>query len=335
MAKRDYYEVLGVAKSATQEELKKAYRKLAKELHPDKNGGSKDAEDKFKEVSEAYDVLSDKDKKAGYDRFGHDGARHTQQARQQRAHFNRQQRVGENMNLVVRVTLEEIYTGVKKNYKYKRNDKCGDCNGHGGHGVHDCASCGGNGIIIQTFNTPFGQIQQAIPCHSCDGIGLTYDTKCNSCHGKGVKPTEETIEVDIPSGVVEDMVFVMSGKGHGIKGGNNGDLHIRINEIPNDVYVRSGNDLKLTLKLSYPHLILGGKVDIKTIDGGKIRMNIPEYSDVGSQLRIQNKGLKAFGKDNRGDVLITLSVDIPKNLDDDTKALVIDLKEKLENFENV
>lgn len=333
MAKRDYYEILGVNKTATADEIKKSYRKLAKELHPDKNGGSKEAEDKFKEVSEAYETLSDKDKRTSYDRFGHNGSRMQNQARQHAAHYQKPIKVGENMQLVVKLTLDDVYSGVKKTYKYKRNDKCTNCNGHGGHGAHDCADCDGNGVIIQTFSTPFGQIQQAIPCYSCDGVGLSYDTQCNSCNGQGVKPTEETIEVDIPSGVVEDMVFVMSGKGHGIRAGNNGDLHIRIHILPHNIYTRSGNDLKMTLKVSYPLLILGGKVDIDTIDGGKIRMNIPEYSEVGSQLRIQNKGLKAFNGQNRGDVLINLSVDIPKSLDDDTKALIIDLKEKLEKVE--
>jgi molecular chaperone DnaJ len=335
MAKRDYYEVLGVNKSATADEIKKSYRKLAKELHPDKNHGSKEAEDKFKEVSEAYEILSDKDKKQNYDRFGHNGSRMGQQSRHQQTNFTKPQRTGESMQLLVKLTLEEIFSGVKKTYKYKRNDKCTDCNGIGGHDSHNCSECGGSGVILQTFNTPFGQISQAIPCYSCEGMGITYDRQCTTCHGSGVKQVEETIEVEIPSGVVEDMVFVMNGKGHSIKGGNNGDLHIKIHELPHTTYLRSGNDLKMTLKLQYPNLILGGKVDIDTIDGGKIRMTIPEYSDVGSQLRIQNKGLKAFNSETRGDVLITLSVDIPKTLDDDTKALIIDLKEKLEKTEKV
>jgi molecular chaperone DnaJ len=335
MTKRDYYEVLGVNKSATTDEIKKNYRKLAKELHPDKNNGSKEAEDKFKEVSEAYEVLSDKDKKENYDRFGHNSSRMGQQSRYQQTNFTRQHRTGNDMQLIVKLTLDDIYNGVKKTYKYKRNDKCTDCNGIGGHDSHNCGECGGSGVILQTFNTPFGQISQPIPCYSCEGMGITYDRQCTTCHGSGVKQVEETIEVEIPSGVVEDMVFVMNGKGHGIKGGDNGDLHIKIHELPHSTYLRSGNDLKMTLKLQYPQLILGGKVDIDTIDGGKIRMTVPEYSDVGSQLRIQNKGLKAFNSETRGDVLITLSVDIPKTLDDDTKALIIDLKEKLEKTENV
>jgi molecular chaperone DnaJ len=258
-----------------------------------------------------------------------------QQSRYQQTNFTRQHRTGNDMQLIVKVTLDDVYNGVKKTYKYKRNDKCTDCNGIGGHDSHNCNECGGSGVILQTFNTPFGQISQAIPCYSCEGMGTTYDRQCTTCHGSGVKQVEETIEVEIPSGVVEDMVFVMNGKGHGIKGGDNGDLHIKIHELPHSTYLRSGNDLKMTLKLQYPQLILGGKVDIDTIDGGKIRMTVPEYSDVGSQLRIQNKGLKAFNSETRGDVLITLSVDIPKTLDDDTKALIIDLKEKLEKTEKV
>jgi len=327
MAKRDYYEVLGVSKGVSANELKKAYRKLAKELHPDKNGGSKEAEDKFKEVSEAYEILSDNDKRANYDRFGHNSGR--QQA--SRPHFHQQQeRFGENMQLVVKLTLEEVHSGLKKKYKYNRMDTCKPCSGHGGHGKRDCGTCGGSGMVMQTLNTPMGMFTQVMPCTMCDGIGLSYETKCDICNGSGVKTNEEVIEVDIPSGVIEGMSFVMKGKGHAVKAGSSGDLIIRIMEYPHKTFQRSGNDLKMTLKLSYPELILGGKVDLETIEGTKIRISIPEYSDVGTDLRLQQKGLSIFGNDKRGDLLVTLGVDIPKDLDDDTKALVIELKEKLE-----
>ncbi len=336
MSKRDYYEVLGLKKGATADEIKKAYRKLAKEHHPDKGG----SEDKFKEISEAYDTLSDSDKKNNYDRFGHSkGGQQGDPFGGFRNPFRGgfaggfsggpQSRVGNDMSLLIKLTLEEIYTGTKKTYKYNRKTKCGTCNGHGGEDVVDCGVCGGSGHVVHVFNTPMGHIQQVTTCDACGGLGNSYTKQCKTCVGHGVVDTTETVEVDIPSGVIEGMTFVMAGKGHGVKGGSEGDLHIKIHELQHKIYTRSGSDLKMNLKLSYPQLILGDKVEIETIDGAKIRISIPEYSDVGSNLRIPFKGIKTYGKDGRGDVLITLGVDIPKTLDDETKSLIIDLKEKL------
>jgi molecular chaperone DnaJ len=336
MSKRDYYEVLGLKKGATSDEIKKAYRKLAKEHHPDKGG----SEDKFKEISEAYDTLSDSDKKTNYDRFGHSkggqqgnpfgGFRNPFRGGGGAGFGGRPQTpVGSDMSLLLKLTLEEIFTGAKKTYKYTRKAKCGTCNGHGGEDVVDCGVCGGSGHVVNVYNTPMGHIQQVTICNACNGLGNSYTKQCKTCTGNGLVDSTETVEVDIPAGVMEGMTFVMAGKGHGVKGGTEGDLHIKIHEIPHKNYTRSGSDLKLNLKLSYPQLILGDKVEIETIEGSKIRITIPEYSDVGNNLRIPYKGIKTYGKDGRGDVLITLGIDMPNKLDDDTKALVIDLKEKL------
>ena len=331
MSKRDYYEVLGLKKGATADEIKKAYRKLAKEHHPDKGG----SEDKFKEVSEAYDTLSDSEKKSNYDRFG------SSKGGPQANPFGRNPfsggfharptpaPVGADMSLLVKLTLEEIFTGTKKTYKYTRKAKCNSCNGHGGEDVIDCGVCNGSGHVVTVYNTPVGHIQQVTTCTACGGSGNSYTKECKPCSGYGLIDNEETVEVDIPSGVLEGMTFIMSGKGHGIKHGVEGDLHIKIHEIPHKTYTRSGSDLKLNLKLSYPQLVLGDKVDIETIEGTKIRVTIPEYSDVGSNLRIPFKGIKTYGKDGRGDILITLNVEIPKILDGETKEIIIDLKEKL------
>jgi molecular chaperone DnaJ len=335
MSKKDYYEVLEVKKDATSDEIKKAYRRLSKIHHPDKGG----SEDKFKEISEAYNILSDSDKKNNYDRFGHDDGTQRQQGNPFGGFRNpftsgfsggNQERVGNHMSLLVKLTLEEIFNGVKKTYKYTRKVKCVTCKGHGGEDIVDCRVCGGSGHVVNVYNTPMGQIQQVSHCDACNGLGTTYTKKCNTCNGNGVVDEKETIEVDIPSGVMEGMTFVMEGKGHGIKGGVEGDLHVKIHEIPHKTFIRSGSDLKMNLKLSYPQLILGDKIEIETIDGAKIRISIPEYSDVGNTLRIPFKGVKTYGKDGRGDVMITLSVDIPKNIDEDTKSLIIDLKEKLD-----
>ena len=341
MSKRDYYEVLGVQKGAQPDEIKKAYRKLAKEFHPDKNQGDKEAENKFKEISEAYEHLSDADKKAKYDRFGHGdgggfGGRNMQDIYEQFGHmFGRQQqqprtRVGDNMSLILKLTLEEIFTGVKKTYKYSRNVSCNECDGHGGYDHHDCPDCNGSGLRTQVFQTPMGYVQQQSACTSCDATGKKYTTACTSCGGKGLKNIEETIDVEVPAGVQEGMVFVMDKKGHGVKSGIEGDLHIKIMELQHKTYTRSGADLKMNLKLNYHQLVLGDKVEIETIEGGKIRMSIPEGSDVGSNLRIPFKGIKLYGKESRGDVIVTLGIDIPKNPSDSVKEAVINLKEKFD-----
>ena len=324
--KQDYYKTLGVEKSASSSDIKKAYRKLVKVHHPDSGGD----EEKFKEISEAYNVLSDSEKKANYDRFGHDQQRPSGFSHQQ--HFH-QERVGSSMPLSVTLTLEEIFTGVKKKYKYNRNVTCDDCDGHGGTGISNCPNCGGSGATMRIINTPIGQIRQMIPCHVCEGVGTTYTQQCNTCHGHGIMNKEDVLEVDIPAGVQSGVIFVMYGKGHAVKNGTSGDLHIKIFEAPHKTYIRSGADLRLKLKLDYSQLMLGDKIEVETIDGGKIRVTIPEYSDVGVDLRVQNKGLKHYGSDNRGDLIITLGINIPKNITDETKELLVKLRD--EQYKNI
>jgi len=231
------------------------------------------------------------------------------------------------MSMVIKLTLEEIYNGIKKIYKYKRNGKCDICDGHGGTDSDNCNVCGGSGLIMRVFNTPMGSIRQVIPCTTCDGIGLKYKTPCTSCKSTGLKSVEETIEINVPSGVQEGMTFIMSGKGHAIKGGITGDLHINVMELPHKLYTRSGSDLKMNLKLTYSQLVLGDKVDIDTIEGGKIRVTIPEHSDVGTNLKVQNKGLKPYGKDNRGDMMINLAISIPKQISETTREMLTKLKD--------
>ena len=335
MSKRDYYAVLGLTKGASQDEIKKAYRKLAKELHPDKGGD----EDKFKEVSEAYEVLSDEDKKSNYDRFGHNQPRggggnpfgfNAEDIFGR--HFNqgyKQVRVGETLSLTVKLTLEEIFSGVNKTYSYNRNVSCTDCEGHGGTDPYDCPACDGSGMITNLTRTPMGVFQTSQPCPTCDATGTKHRTPCNTCSGSGLTNIKETVEVTVPAGIQNGMTFVMEGKGQGIKSGNNGDLHIKIIELPHKVFTRIGADLKMNLKLSYPQLVLGDKVEIDTIEGNKIRMSVPEYSDVGTNLRVPFKGISVYGKDGRGDLIVTLGIEIPKALDDEAKEAVINLKEKL------
>jgi molecular chaperone DnaJ len=174
-----------------------------------------------------------------------------------------------------------------------------------------------------------GVFQTTQPCPSCDATGTKYRTPCNTCNGSGLNNVKETVEVTVPAGIQNGMTFVMEGKGQGIKSGQSGDLHIKIIELPHKVFTRIGADLKMNLKLSYPQLVLGDKVEIDTIEGNKIRMSVPEYSDVGTNLRVPFKGVSVYGKEGRGDLIVTLGIEIPKALDDEAKEAVINLKEKL------
>ena len=338
MSKRDYYEVLGVGKNASADEIKKAYRKLAKEHHPDKGGD----ETLFKEISEAYEVLSDNDKKTKYDRFGHaddnrggyDDMRSGfndmfGQFFRQRQQHNRE-RVGENMTLNVKLTLEEIFEGVKKKYNYTRNVSCSSCSGHGGTEPQECPDCKGHGQIRHVSRTPYGFIEEITDCQKCSGSGTTFKDECKNCNGSGLIKQQEVVEVDIPTGVQEGMAFVMAGKGQGVRSGKEGDLIIRIIEHPHETFTRVGSDLKQKLKLQYHQLVLGDKVEINTIEGGIIRIPIAEYSQVGHNLRIPFKGLRELNTDKRGDLIVTLDIEMPTKLKDDVKAAVIDLKQAYE-----
>ncbi len=325
MSKIDYYESLGVKKDASEGEIKKAYRKLAKELHPDVNPNNKEAEERFKQVSEAYEHLSNAEKKAKYDQFGHG----RQPQRHSHTDYSVQKpiRKGSTMTLTIKLTLEEIHTGVKKSYRYRRDDNCGDCGGHGGTNIENCSICGGNGVVIEAFNTPFGTFRNMRGCTACDGIGTMPSVPCKSCNSTGVKQTDDTIEVDIPSGVQEGQTFVMYNKGNSLKSGEPGDLHIKFMELPHKTYVRTVSDLKMTTKLNYSQLVLGDKIDIDTIEGGRIRITVPEYSKVGTNLRIPNKGMKIFGKDGRGELIITLDIIIPTKISDEERDILNKLKE--------
>lgn len=320
------YETLGVEKKASAAEIKKAYRKLCKTHHPDVGGD----EETFKKISHSYEVLSDPVKKDNYDKFGTEEPQRGNFNQEFRQHFNQYQqpeRKGEDMVLSVKLSLEEIFNGVTKKYKYNRNVRCVSCEGHGGKGIVNCSACNGVGVIFRVFQTPIGEIRQMFPCHLCEGLGTNYQTQCTTCHGHGVTSKEETVEVKIPHGVQEGITFVMGGKGHGIKGGNYGNLNITIHEAPHKTFVRNGVDLRMKANLSYSQLVLGDKIDIETIEGTKIRVTIPEHSEVGIDLRIKNKGLKHFGNENRGDIIISLGINIPKTITDEGKELLLKLKD--------
>jgi molecular chaperone DnaJ len=340
MSKRDYYEILGIQKTASAEEIKKAYRKKSMETHPDRGGN----EDEFKEIAEAYEILSDQAKKQNYDAYGHAGP--TRQSAtnnpfdifsqffrnsgfnpfEEQAQGNRNVK-GQDLNVTVKLTLEEILNGATKKFRYKRKTQCTQCESSGGKDKKICSNCRGSGMIGQVINTPFGQIRNTTSCNVCQGLGSTYETICDTCKGAGVLDMEETIDVNIPHGVNDGMRMMMEGKGNAVRHGiTPGDLIIMVMELPHDTFVRVGNELKYVLKLTYPQMVLGDKVEIPTIGGTKIRININEFTKVGEILRIQSKGLKQFGSENRGDMLITVELKMPTQISDEEKSLIIDLK---------
>lgn len=336
---KDYYKILGVQKNASEGEIKKAYRKLSKEYHPDVNP---DGEDKFKEIAEAYDTLGDKEKRANYDRYGSAGPRGGRNPFQGQSMedimrefgfggggnpFGRQQqRRGHDLVLNVRITLEEVHNGVVKKFKYRRNAPCSTCNTEGGTGSKTCTTCNGSGSVMHIHNTPMGQMRQVVDCHVCDATGVIYDNTCGTCHGAGVKNQEETLEVKIPKGVRDGDAMQYRSMGHAVKRGVTGNVIVKIFVNKHDDFVRSGDDLRYTLKLKYHQLVLGDKVEVPTIEGGIIRVTVPAYSNVGDNLRIVNKGLTKMNTNTRGDMIIILDIDMPKILEDEEKELLIKMK---------
>jgi molecular chaperone DnaJ len=340
MSKRDYYEILEVQKTASADEIKKAYRKKSMDTHPDRGGN----EEEFKEVSEAYETLSDDNKRKNYDMYGHSGPR-TQTSTGSpfdmfneffnRTGFNpfgeqqpnRRNLRGTDLHLTVKLTLEEILNGATKKFKYKRKISCVECESFGGKDKKECSNCRGAGMVAQVINTPFGQIRNATQCPVCQGIGSTYNTICNSCAGQGIKDFEDVVDINIPAGVQDGVRLAVGGRGNSVRYGQvSGDLIITIMELPHETFLRVGNDLKYVLKLTYPQLVLGDKVEIPTIEGSKIRISVNEFTKVGEILRIQSKGLKQFETNSRGDMLIIVELEMPTKISDEEKALIIDLK---------
>lgn len=330
MSKKDYYEVLGLKKDASEAEIKKAYRNLAKEFHPDKNPDNEAAKELFQQIQEAYENLSDKTKRARYDQFGHNA--NNIGKNQSAASYGYQKPVkrGAHVKLNVNLTLEEIYSGTSKKYKFKREAKCKSCHGYGGTELTDCTTCNGQGIILHTIRTPIGDFHQAMLCHDCEGLGQKIGKACSDCKGTGLERVEETIDLEVPHGIEDGTEFIFRGAGNAIKSGEYGDLIIKVTETVHKVFKRTSvGDLQMNLKLTYPQLVLGDKVDVETIDGGKIRITIPEHSDVGTNLRIQGKGMKPYKSETRGDLLVSLGISIPKQIGVSAKELLEKLKDAI------
>ncbi len=354
MAKRDYYEVLGVSKGASADEIKKAYRKKAIQFHPDKNPGDKAAEENFKEAAEAYEVLSNDGKRQKYDQFGHAGVGGAagggfgggfgdiedifsafgdifgghfggfgggRSSRGQARRVNK----GSNLRVRVKLTLKEISEGVEKKIKVKKYVACQHCQGNGsenGTSLSSCSTCGGTGSVTRIANTILGQMQTSSACPTCQGEGKMITHKCAHCNGEGIVRDEEVISINIPAGVAEGMQMSVSGKGNAARrGGVNGDLLVHIEEEEHPELIRDGNDLVYNLLLSVPEAILGEAIEIPTIDG-KVKIKIDAGTQPGKVLRLRGKGVPEVNGYSRGDLLVNINVYVPQTLSKEDKKLV-------------
>ncbi|OFY62992.1 MAG: molecular chaperone DnaJ [Bacteroidetes bacterium RBG_13_43_22] len=346
MGKRDYYEVLGVSKNATKEEIKKAYRKQALKNHPDKNPGDKKAEELFKEAAEAYEVLSNDEKKSRYDRYGHAGMSgagggfsgggmtmedifssfgdifgdafggfggFSSTSRRGGRRVNK----GTNLRVKVKLSLQEIANGAEKKIKVSRYDTCTTCGGSGAadsNSMSTCSTCRGSGHVTRVTNTMLGQMQTTSVCPSCGGEGKTITKKCHVCYGEGIFEKEDIIKINIPAGVGKGMQMTVSGKGNAARrGGVHGDLLVVIDEESHPDLIREGNDLIYNLFISVPDAVLGSHVEVPTIDNN-VKIKIEPGTQPGKILRLRGKGLPEVNGYGRGDLLVNVNVWIPKSL---------------------
>lgn len=358
MAKRDYYDVLGVSKNAEAAELKSAYRKLAIKYHPDKNPDNKEAEEKFKEAAEAYEVLSNQEKRQRYDQFGHAGARGAGYGGggmnmedifssfgdvfggnnpfesffggggQSRG--GRRVSKGTNLRIKVKLSLEEIANGVEKKIKVNKQILCTTCDGSGAkdrHATNTCSTCQGAGSVRRVTNTILGQMQTTSTCPTCNGEGVEITAKCNVCRGEGLIRGEETITINIPAGVSEGMQLSMGGKGNAApRGGVPGDLIILVEEIPHETLKRDGNNVIYDLYINFTDAALGASLEIPTIDG-KAKIKIDPGTQAGKILRLKGKGVPEVNSYHKGDQLVYVNVWTPKALSQTERDMLEALRE--------
>lgn len=366
--KRDYYEILGVTKTASQDEIKKAYRKVAMQFHPDRNPGDKSAEDKFKEAAEAYEILNDPDKKAQYDRFGHNafnqgrgggggfsgGGMNMDDIFSQfgdifgdegfgsffgnrgggggrRSSGTR----GSNLRVKLKLNFEEMAKGANKTIKIKKYVKCTSCAGSGAKdksSIQTCSGCNGSGQVRRVQNTFLGQMQTVTTCPTCNGEGTTIASKCTSCKGEGRVYGEETVTIDIPAGVQEGMQLSVGGKGNvGERGGSFGDLIVQIEEEPHPQLQRDGLNVVFDLHISFPDAVFGTQVEVPTIDG-KAKIKIPAGTQSGKIFRLKGKGFPHVNSYEKGDQLIHVNIWTPQQVSEEEKSM-LEKMNKSANFE--
>ncbi len=363
MAKRDYYEVLGVSKDASKEEIKKAYRKLAMKYHPDRNPGDKEAEEKFKEAAEAYSVLSDDEKRAKYDKFGHAGMGGAGQEfhgfsdiNDIFSHFSdifgggrggsifddifgsgggyshtgaRTGTPGSDIKITLKLTLEEIAQGTTKKVKVKRYKKCAACNGTGaknGTAFNTCSVCHGTGEVRQVSKSIFGQFVSVQPCHNCGGTGKVITEPCNVCHGDGRVRVEEIIKINVPAGVTDGNYMTLRGQGNaGKNGGEPGDIIVVFKELEHEYFTRKGDDIIYDLTISFPEAVLGTTVEIPTLTG-RAKLKIEPGIQPGKLLKMRNKGIQHLNRRGSGDQLVKINIHVPKKITPREKELLTELQ---------
>lgn len=354
--KRDYYEVLGLSKGATDDEIKKAYRRLAKQYHPDMNPGDKVAENKFKEVNEAYDVLGDPDKKAKYDQYGHaafdpssgfggggfgggfgfDGFDISDifsnifgggSSRRQNGPVR-----GEDIRYRLTLSFEEAVFGCKKEISYQRVQKCPECSGSGaakGTSAKTCPDCQGRGQVKVQQRTPFGVMQSTTTCSKCRGTGKIIETPCKNCRGSGFVKASKKLEVSIPAGIDDGQGVVLRGEGcDGRNGGSAGDLVITVNVRPHAFFEREGSDIYCDIPVTYADMALGAKITVPTIDGTET-IDIPEGTQTGTTFTLKGKGVKIVNTQKRGNMYVTAVIETPKGLDRKQKELLKQFSDSL------
>ena len=355
MAKRDYYDVLGVKNNSNADQIKSAYRKLAVKYHPDKNKGDKAAEEKFKEASEAYHVLSNSERKQNYDNFGHAAFENGAGGRSGFSNFDfsssfsdifedffgegfggggrrsrRTNNRGSDLRYDLSISLEEAFLGKKQDIKFSTSDKCDTCNGSGskpGHDVGSCSMCGGHGQVRSSQG--FFTVQQT--CPQCSGSGEEITNPCNSCNGQGKKQTSKRLSVTIPKGVDDGTRIRLAGKGEaGSRGGGSGDLYLFINVDSHDLFKRSEQNLFFECPISIADAALGTDIKIPTIDGGKAKIKIPAGTQSGKQFRLKEKGMPLMRGGGYGDLYVQVNTEVPVSLNREQK----DLLEKFRDIEN-
>lgn len=365
MSKRDYYEILGVSKSSSADEIKKAYRKVAMQFHPDRNPGDKEAEEKFKEAAEAYEVLSDQEKRAQYDRFGHAGVNgrggggaHGMNmddifsnfgdifgddifgsffggGGRQRSGGRARGTRGSNLRIKLKMNYEEIAKGANKTVKVKKYTTCSNCTGSGAkdkNSIQNCGTCSGTGQVRKVTNTFLGQMQTVGTCPTCNGEGSTITSKCTSCKGEGRVYTEETINIDIPAGVQDGMQLSLSGKGNaGERGGSPGDLIVLVEEEQHPELQRDNLNVIYDMHISFTDAVFGANPEVPTIDG-RAKIKIPAGTQSGKIFRLKGKGFPAINSYEKGDQLIHVNVWTPQTLTAEEKEMMEKLKEA-KNFQ--
>lgn len=357
--KRDYYEVLGVSKGATDDEIKKAYRKLARKYHPDLNKDNPEAAEKFKEIGEAYEVLSDSEKRSRYDQFGFAGVDPNYGAGQGGAGFGGFQdvdlgdifgsffgggfgggssrtnranapRQGESIRRTVMLSFEEAAFGCEKKIRIERTEKCTECGGTGaekGYTPETCSNCHGSGTVQQTQRTPFGAFSSTGPCPNCHGTGKIIRKPCKKCRGTGQERRARTLEVKIPAGIDEGQSIALRGQGGaGVNGGPNGDVIITVAIRPHPLFQRDGYDVWCEVPISYAQACLGDKLIVPTIDG-KVEYTMPAGTQPGTVFRMRGKGIQAVNGRGRGDQFVKVTLEVPKNLTENQKELLRKLEE--------